>query len=76
MPTFLEPGDQDRLELLVLSTGSSSIRLRARLLLKFEEGLGARDIAKQFDAPVNRVLHWRRTYLKLGLAMFDGTEEG
>lgn len=70
MDTFLRPGDQQRLTEILASSESEIDRHRARILLAFEEGMSMREIAAEVDAPVHRVLYWRREYLKRGLELF------
>lgn len=65
------PGDKQRLEEIVESGESDIDRHRAEILLAFEAGKSMREIAEQIDAPVQRVLYWRREYLKQGLGLFD-----
>jgi hypothetical protein len=50
---------------------SENDRLRAEILLGFEEGKSMREIADETDTPVQRVLYWRREYLKSGMALFE-----
>ena len=68
---FLMPGDKQRLEEIVESGESDIDRRRAEILLAFEAGKSMREIAEQIDSPVQRVLYWRREYLKQGLGLFD-----
>ncbi len=70
MPDFLKPGDDEKLKDLLATTKSAADRKRARILLDIEAGLSAREISAKTDAPVHRVLHWRREYLKRGLGLF------
>ncbi len=70
-PLFLTPGDKQRLEQIVDAAESDIDRRRAEILLAFEAGKSMREIAEQIDAPVQRVLHWRREYLKRGLGLFE-----
>ncbi len=67
---FLKPGDKQRLEEIVEAAESDNDRRRAAILLGFESGMSMREIAEKIDAPVQRVLYWRREYLKRGLGLF------
>ncbi len=68
---FLTSGDKERLEEIADAAASVTDRRRAEILLAFEAGKSMREIAEQIDAPVQRVLYWRREYLKRGLGLFS-----
>ena len=68
---FLSEGDEERLRTILETSDSEIDRKRAEILLGFEEGLSMRTVAERVDAPVQRVLYWRREYLKRGLSLFD-----
>lgn len=68
---FLKAGDQQRLEEIVDTAETDIDRRRAEILLAFEAGKSMREIAEQVDAPVQRVLYWRREYLKRGMGLFE-----
>jgi len=69
--SFLKPGDKQRLVEILEAAKSDIDRRRAEILLAFEAGESMREIAERIDAPVQRVLYWRREYLKRGLSLFD-----
>ena len=71
MTTFLQPGDRETLKEIVATSTSDTRRKRAQLLLDIESGLSIREIAEKMGSPVQRVVYWRREYLKRGLSLFD-----
>ena len=68
---FLLEGDEARLREIVANAESETDRLRAEILLAFEAGMSMRDVSEKVGIPVQRVLFWRREYLKQGLSLFD-----
>ena len=71
MGPFLEAGDKQRLDEIADTAELDIDRRRAEILLGFEAGKSMREIANEMDIPVQRVLYWRREYLKRGLALFE-----
>ena len=71
MGSFLKPGDKQRLDEIVETAESDIDRRRAEILLGFEAGNSMREIAEQIGVSVQRVLYWRREYLKQGLGLFE-----
>ena len=71
MTSFLNPGDKERLTQILVESEEEIDRHRAAILIGFEEGKSMREIAEEVEAPVQRVLFWRREYLKLGMDLFD-----
>jgi transposase len=71
MSSFLNPGDKQRLEEIIESAESEIDRRRAEILLAFEAGMSMREVSAKVDVPVQRVLYWRREYLKRGLGLFE-----
>ena len=69
--TFLNRGDREVLEAILRESESEIDRHRAEILLGFEDGKSMREIAEQVDSTVQRVLYWRREYLKLGMGVFE-----
>jgi hypothetical protein len=74
MGHFLKPGDRERLEQIRTDASTESVQLRAEILLDLDAGRSAAEIAAQRTSTVQRVLHWRREYLKEGLRMFPQVE--
>jgi hypothetical protein len=83
MTIFIQPEHLPVIERLAASDPSETIRKRVRLLLLYEAGMKASEIAEKVDLSPGRVLYWRRQYLKDGLGVFgdaindlsDGNEE-
>ena len=69
--SFLRPGDEAQLRQILRESESDADRHRASILLAFEAGKSMREVAEEFETPVQRVLYWRREYLKQGMALFE-----
>ena len=71
MGDLLRPEDRIRVDAIAAEGETAGDRTRARILADFDDGLSMREVAERADTSVQRVLHWRREYLKGGLAMFE-----
>lgn len=68
---FLTSGDRARLQEIAEGAENDVDRKRAEILLGFDDGKSMRDIAGEVGASVQRVLFWRREFLKRGLDVFE-----
>lgn len=68
---FLKADDRLQLQEIVDGAANDVDRKRAEILLGFDDGKSMREIADEVGASVQRVLFWRREFLKRGLGIFE-----
>jgi|GEM_PF-4048082 len=76
MEAIVQPDHQAFIETQARQGATESIRRRAEILLRYDEGRSTREVAGLVGLSTSRTGYWRRAYLREGLAIFPEGEPG